>query len=347
MRNLTKIFLIVIILSNIFYAQEERKVLAEVFTNSHCPLCPPGHNALESYKQSSPNADNINYIYYHMVYPYSDDALYRDNQTDSDGRDVYYGPFGSTPKAFFDGAIQQNNYSSWAGILDQEVTVSSPLIINLNGTKEGGDVNINASITRSGDIAGTDLVIHFVVIENIFYQGRNGISLHKNTMRKMITSPTGESFTTNANETKEVQKSFSLSDDWIPDSLGVVVFIQSNSTKEVYQSAYISYSELELTDVDISTEIPSGYSIEQNYPNPFNPSTRITYSISRSEFVSIKVYNVLGKEVATLVNEIKPSGKHIVDFNTESLPGGLTAGVYFYKLETGNFVSTRKMILLK
>jgi thiol-disulfide isomerase/thioredoxin len=347
MNNFIKIFLITLFLSNIFYAQEERKTLVEIFTNSHCPLCPPGHNALESYDQNSPNAEKISYIVYHMIYPYSDDVLYRDNEDDSDGRDLYYGPFGSTPKAFFDGMIQQNNYSSWGSLLDQKVGVASPLKINLTGTKGSGNININAEITRSGNIAGTDLVIHFVVVENIFYQGRNGITLHRNVMRSMVTSPNGESFTIGENETKQVQKSINLSGNWIPDSLGVVVFIQNNSTKEVYQSDYISYSELELTGVDIDTQIPSEYSLEQNYPNPFNPSTRITYSILKPGFVSIKVYNVLGKEITTLVNEVKQEGKHVVDFNSESIPGSLTAGVYFYKLETDNFVSIRKMILLK
>lgn len=88
---------------------------------------------------------------------------------------------------------------------------------------------------------------------------------------------------------------------------------------------------------------PLQFSFEQNYPNPFNPSTTIEYSIPQNGFVSLKVFNILGKEVATLVNEQVMAGKHKIDFDAS----GLNSGVYFYKIENGNFVETKKMILLK
>jgi Secretion system C-terminal sorting domain len=88
---------------------------------------------------------------------------------------------------------------------------------------------------------------------------------------------------------------------------------------------------------------PSGYNLADAYPNPFNPSTKINYSIPGSGFVSLKVFNVLGKEVATLVNEEKPAGSYQVDFNAS----GLASGIYLYKLQTRNFVETKKMILMK
>lgn len=83
--------------------------------------------------------------------------------------------------------------------------------------------------------------------------------------------------------------------------------------------------------------------LEQNYPNPFNPSTTIRYSIPTSEFVKLKVYDVLGNEVATLVNEEKPAGSYEVEFQATEL----SSGIYFYKLQSGNFVETKKMLLLK
>jgi aminopeptidase N len=89
--------------------------------------------------------------------------------------------------------------------------------------------------------------------------------------------------------------------------------------------------------------VPAQYSLEQNYPNPFNPSTSIEYSLPKSGFVSLKVFNVLGKEVATLVNGQNDAGKHKVDFNAIDL----NSGVYFYRIESANFVETKKMILLK
>ena len=85
------------------------------------------------------------------------------------------------------------------------------------------------------------------------------------------------------------------------------------------------------------------FKLEQNYPNPFNPSTTIKYSVQNAKNISLKVYDVLGKEVETLVNEEKPAGNYEVEFNAANP----TSGIYFYQLKVGSFVETKKMILLK
>ena len=85
------------------------------------------------------------------------------------------------------------------------------------------------------------------------------------------------------------------------------------------------------------------FRLAQNYPNPFNPTTNITYVLPKTENVSLKVYDVLGREVATLVNEVKPAGVYTVPFNASNL----ASGVYFYKLQAGSFVQTKKMMLVK
>ena len=92
-----------------------------------------------------------------------------------------------------------------------------------------------------------------------------------------------------------------------------------------------------------SNQIPSQYSLSQNYPNPFNPSTNIKYQMPKNSFVSLKVYDVLGKEVATLVNEKLNAGNYEVDWNGSDYP----SGVYIYKLVAGDFVNVKKMVLLK
>ncbi len=88
---------------------------------------------------------------------------------------------------------------------------------------------------------------------------------------------------------------------------------------------------------------PADFKLGQNYPNPFNPTTTIKYQIPEQSFVTIKVYDVLGSEVATLVNEEQPVGNYKVEFDAIILP----SGVYFYKLQTNNFVETKKMVLMK
>lgn len=90
-------------------------------------------------------------------------------------------------------------------------------------------------------------------------------------------------------------------------------------------------------------EIPVEFKLSQNYPNPFNPTTKISFAIPVSGFVTLRVYDILGKEVATLINENMNAGNYIFEFNTDNL----TSGVYFYKLETNNFNAIRKMVLLK
>ncbi len=88
---------------------------------------------------------------------------------------------------------------------------------------------------------------------------------------------------------------------------------------------------------------PSKYLLYQNYPNPFNPSTTISYSISKSGFVQLRVYDMLGQEVANLVNKKQSAGNYKIEFNASSL----TSGVYFYRIQAGNFVETKKLIVLK
>jgi hypothetical protein len=91
------------------------------------------------------------------------------------------------------------------------------------------------------------------------------------------------------------------------------------------------------------TDVPIQYALLQNYPNPFNPSTTIEFTISKSEFTTLKVYNILGKEISTLVSSKLNQGNHIYTFDGRNL----ASGVYYYRLEAGTFVQTRKMIYLK
>jgi hypothetical protein len=91
------------------------------------------------------------------------------------------------------------------------------------------------------------------------------------------------------------------------------------------------------------TDLPVQFNLEQNYPNPFNPSTKIGFGVQGSGFVSLKVYNVLGREVATLVNEKKVAGEYSVNWNASSM----SSGVYFYRLQVGSFAETKKLILLR
>jgi len=98
-----------------------------------------------------------------------------------------------------------------------------------------------------------------------------------------------------------------------------------------------------LIGVNGNSEIPLRFALEQNYPNPFNPSTNIKFQLPKQVFVTVKIFDVMGREVATLVNETKQAGYHSIEFNGTDLSSGL----YFYKIEAGDFTDTKKMILVK
>jgi len=128
------------------------------------------------------------------------------------------------------------------------------------------------------------------------------------------------------------------------------VFMEEDTLKMYYAGSNgpnweigLATSPKEPVSVEQETIQPSAFSLEQNFPNPFNPNTKIKYSISQSSQVQIKVYDVLGNEIETLVNEEKPAGTYELKWNA----GNLSSGIYFYQLRAGEFVITKKMILLK
>jgi hypothetical protein len=98
-----------------------------------------------------------------------------------------------------------------------------------------------------------------------------------------------------------------------------------------------------VTSIKDSPNIINDFELYQNYPNPFNPGTKIKYSVPGEGFVSLKVYDVLGNEIATLINEEKPAGNYEVEFDANGLP----SGIYFYQLKSNKYIETKKMNLLK
>jgi hypothetical protein len=112
-------------------------------------------------------------------------------------------------------------------------------------------------------------------------------------------------------------------------------------------------SPLGISGIEDEAILPTKFALLQNYPNPFNPSTNIGFQIADRRFVSLKVFDILGNEVATLVNEELQAGVYEVEFNASTLSGSVSAkggyasGVYFYKLQSGGFIETKKMLLLK
>jgi hypothetical protein len=134
---------------------------------------------------------------------------------------------------------------------------------------------------------------------------------------------------------------------WFLTKNGSMVYIETNSsqpdTGDIVATQYMYGMAESPIGVTVSPQFPIHFILFQNYPNPFNPSTAISYSIPKTSLVTIKVYDVLGKEIATLINEEKPAGNYNINFDGSNL----TSGVYFYRMQAGNFSETKKLILLR
>lgn len=128
----------------------------------------------------------------------------------------------------------------------------------------------------------------------------------------------------------------------IPDSLSNVIVINYNLQTWEVSCSFVPIADI-ITSVVSGSSLPGTFALYQNYPNPFNPSTRISYSISKPCHVSIIIYDILGRDVCTLVNEEKPTGNYLIDYDGS----GMTSGIYFYQMKVADFIETKKMILLK
>jgi hypothetical protein len=124
------------------------------------------------------------------------------------------------------------------------------------------------------------------------------------------------------------------------------------STIGAYQTSYDGIGDIFVTKLNISTAtfvkskaspFPNKFELMQNYPNPFNPATTIIFSVPKTSFITIKIYDILGREIKTLVNEEKSAGNYSVQFTGSNL----SSGIYFYRLQSGNYSQTKKLILLK
>ncbi|MDP2303817.1 MAG: T9SS type A sorting domain-containing protein [Ignavibacteria bacterium] len=123
-------------------------------------------------------------------------------------------------------------------------------------------------------------------------------------------------------------------------TLGDTLTMKTIKGFSIFDTLKVMSIPVNINDVE---SIPNDYSLSQNYPNPFNPITKINYTIPQTGLVTIKVFDILGKEITTLVNEEKKSGNHKIEFNGSKL----SSGIYFYQIKSGSFTATKKLVLLK
>ena len=218
---------------------------------------------------------------------------------------------------------------------------------------EANEDSINFKfIAVTEEVIDTYTLYSIIPVELISFSGKAiGSNIHLNWIT--ATELNNYGFTVEKRQTSDVKR------DKIWDEIGFVPGYGTTTEKQVYsfidESAPSGKYQFRLKQIDydgtfeysniveVVVGIPSEFSVEQNYPNPFNPTTKINFVIPKSSFVNLKVYDVHGNKIATLISEQKTAGEYEIEFDGSEL----TSGVYFYQLKTGSYIETKKMVLLR
>jgi len=324
-----------------------RTVICEDFTSTTCPPCAPANQYFDNWFANYGGQDQVTVVKYHVWWPSpGNDPYYLANTSEVQTRNTYYAN-NYAPHMFIDGNVDGgSSYTSWPGLIEPRFFSFSPLEIKLSGTFTATSGTVNIKIRNDGTtIPSGTLVLHTVVVENgLLYTGPNGDPRHEQVMRKMYPNASGETFTIALNDSASFTKNITWNSSWVMNNCEVVVFVQVKETKAILQAAKQRIDEL-VVGVNEQQFLPQSVLLHQNYPNPFNPSTIIKYDLPTSSFVTIRIVNILGQEVATMVNEQREAGTHSIVFDASS--NKFTSGVYCYRLTTGNTTQIRKFVLMK
>jgi hypothetical protein len=200
------------------------------------------------------------------------------------------------------------------------------------------------------DTLSSEMIFDFEIINNSIHQQtvfevRTINDLPPNWFSSLCFGPNCFSPTTDSVATTPAFGSDPLEvGDTLITSLHVTPLVNPGTAYIQLQVGTLNFVAIvEPTSVENEGEQPNDYFLAQNFPNPFNPSTKISYGIQEAGVVNLKIYNILGSEVTTLVDEHKPAGNYEVNFGKNEL----ASGIYIYRLTVNNFVQTRKMILEK
>ena len=228
---------------------------------------------------------------------------------------------------------------------------------------ENGGYNLDSTWGFGTYRPGWQKPLHTLMVENkaTFFHGHDhffGFQMKDGVIYQEVPQPSSKSYTQMSNTTYGY-----LNGVFIPSRGYLSVTVSNTSAKVEYIRTYlpseenatrhngdVSYSYTidtsgSVVSVNQISSTPEKFSLNQNYPNPFNPETRIKYSIENGTNVQLKVYDLLGREISTLVNEYQNSGAYNVLFNADRL--GLSSGIYYYRFSTDKFSKTMKMIYLK
>lgn len=251
------------------------------------------------------------------------------------------------PTAYFGGTILIEGWDcsiiTFNYAYENLVTLESPFTIDLEFEQSREDsFEVIAEITLSENITVSNNKIFFVITNWVGYSEENPwyyLVVAKSAEENVTISNIGETASYSTTLNVEMRPYWSIED------LHAIAIIQDWDNQEILQAAQINLIPTSANN----PVVPADVSLHQNYPNPFNPSTTISFDVAQTtSFVNLEIYNMKGQKVKQLVNEQLSAGQHFVIWNgTDDSGSPVASGIYFYKLRSGVYTSTKKMILLK
>jgi hypothetical protein len=335
--------LCIVLISMVVANATQRLVLAEMFTSTTCGPCYNANLTLDQLINLYP--DTFVVVRYHVWWPVNNDPFYAFDSTEIKIRTNYYGVTG-IPRLKVDGYIDGGVYTGYWNAIRNRQHMESPMEITLSGslnqaTRQGA---LNINLTATDDAYYDSLYLRIALTESdLYYHGDNGVLWHDQTLRDMIPTAKGTGFDISYGQTVPLTQPFSVPAQLVIANCELVVWVQCDYMREIYQAARIPLTALDPVGIDDVADVPSKFSLAQNYPNPFNAQTRIEYSLASPSQVTLEIYDILGRKLETLVNEIQQPGSQSVIWDAEDMP----SGIYFYRIQAGDFVETLKMNLMK
>jgi hypothetical protein len=337
---------------------EPRRVLIEYCTGTWCGWCPCGHQVIED--QVLPQYPNTVCIAYH--------GALNDPWREFEGAETrnLLG-FTAYPTAVVDRTNDPNNpvssYQTWFGKVQSRYSTSANTRIDLAMTYKAynpssRELVFTLSATALENLTG-QFKVQFVLIENnvVYPQffgsgcgtyGYHNDYVHKHIARSVLNGNTGENLNVTPWAVNQVlSRSFSkiLDTAWVPENLELIAIVFKDSSSLFYANVEqaIKIPVTQPLGVINQNTIPEKYLLSQNYPNPFNPTTNVKFALPEPGNVSLKVYDITGREVMDFINGYFEAGTYNAEINMSEL----TSGVYFYTISAGSFTETKKMMLVK
>jgi len=302
----------ILLLNSSAYCQQEAKVLVDIFTNSHCSPCATMHGAVNSSITSTARGKNVIVVYNHMS-TYQDDPIYQANTTQPRLRATWLGGVSGTPTTFFNGVRQTGSYSQWPSLLDGLIAASPRYSIVPVLTYTADSLILSYTISRSS-VDGNPSV-YGVLVENVTYKGRNGVSDHDGAMRALFTLVEGNQLSFNGDNVATGRIALARQGLWDITKLRVVVSVQDPSSKKSLQAQQVSAQMA--TDVDES-------SLESSVP------------------ATVEVVSVSGSIISRQDGMLSDNNGIVAQVTSQ-----LSSGAYFVRIVRGTNVTVRSIAITR